>query len=87
MAPLSGLSKAWVAAEAAKPAGWSIRGVARGPREADPQIHGATWTAWARPDEDRPDLPPVVEGKGESAEQAVNNLARELAELRKQIGR
>ncbi len=87
MAPLSGLSKAWIAAEAAKPAGWSILGVARGPRQADPAIHGVTWVAWARPDQHLADLPPIVEGKGESAEQAVNVLARELAQLRKGIGR
>ena len=81
MAPLSGLSKAWVAASAALPHGWSIRGVARGPREVDPQIHGESWVAWARPDEDRPELPPSVEGQGESADQAVNALANALREL------
>jgi hypothetical protein len=65
--------------------------VARGPREVDPQIHGASWVAWARPDEDRPDQPPSVEGRGESADQAVNALAYALRELdgvsRRRLGR
>lgn len=80
MAPLSGLTKAWVEAEAAMPNGWSIRGVARGPREVDPKIDGTSWVAWARPDKHRPDLPPSVEGQGDTAEQAVRALANRLRE-------
>jgi hypothetical protein len=55
-----------------------VRGVVHRPREVDPAIHGKSWVAWARPEEPRPDLPPLVEGKGDSALQAMQNLANEL---------
>jgi len=42
-----GLTGCWRGAMAAKPSTWAIRGVALGPRDADPAIRGATWTAWA----------------------------------------
>jgi hypothetical protein len=87
MAPLTGLTKAWTEAEGSKPARYSIRGVARGPREVDPQIHGTSWVAWAKPDEHLPDLPPIVEGQGDYPEQAMLNLATRLRELKAEIGR
>ena len=40
-----GLTECWREAEAAKPSTWKVRGLALGPREADPAIHGATWVA------------------------------------------
>jgi hypothetical protein len=82
MPALSAFDRAWVAAEAACPLGWTLRGVVRGPREVDPAIHGKSWVAWAEPEEHRPDGPPVIEGKGESALQAVQNLANELRAIR-----
>ena len=36
---------------------WEIRGVVKGPRQADPAIHGASWTAWAAGDGQRVDHP------------------------------
>ncbi len=32
---------------AAKPSGWTLRGVVCGPRWADPVINGSGWVAWA----------------------------------------
>jgi len=51
----------------------------------DPRIRDDSWVAWARPDREegyRADLPPIIEGKGESADQALNALARELRVFR-----
>ena len=45
MPTLSGLSKAWVDAEASRPHGWELLGVAKGPREVDPRIASAEWDA------------------------------------------
>ncbi len=46
---LSGLTEAWVEAEAALPNGWQLLGVVKGPRRVDPSISSAEWCAWARP--------------------------------------
>jgi len=46
MPAFSGLSKAWVEAEAARPLGSELLGVAKGPREVDPRIASAEWCAW-----------------------------------------
>jgi hypothetical protein len=46
MPALSGLSKAWVEAEPARPDGWELLGVAKGPRELDLHIASAEWVAW-----------------------------------------
>jgi hypothetical protein len=83
MAPLAGISKAWIEAEAALPIAWELRGVVLGPRVADPVIDDAHWVAWARAKEGSKDetLPPA-EGSGESPDQALNDLARRLRELR-----
>jgi hypothetical protein len=49
------------------PPEWDLMGVVRGPREVDPKITAASWVAWARgPDGER------VEGRGESAEEALD---------------
>jgi hypothetical protein len=80
----SGLDPAWNEASAVLPPGWELRGVARGPREMDPRIRDDTWVAWARPNREeghRADLPPIVEGEGGSADQALRALARELREV------
>jgi hypothetical protein len=84
MAPQAGMSKAWAAAEASLPRGWELRGLVLGPRVADPAIDGAHWVAWARAKEDSQDaaLPPA-EGSGDTPDQALNDLARRLRQLRK----
>ncbi len=83
MAPLAGLSKAWVEAEAALPFEWELRGVVLGPRLADPAIDGPHWVAWARAKEgSKAEALPPVEGSGETAYQALNDLAKRLRELR-----
>jgi hypothetical protein len=46
---LSGLTQAWLEAEAALPNGWQLLGVVKGPRQVDPRISSAEWCAWARP--------------------------------------
>jgi hypothetical protein len=45
----------------------------KGPRQADPAIHGATWTAWATGDGQR------AGGHGGSAEHAMADLANQPA--------
>jgi hypothetical protein len=83
MPALSGLSKAWVVAEAAVPNGWRLMGVVLGPREVDPRIASAEWCAWARPVVDAADYKavPSAEGRGESAEGGLTALARNLREM------
>jgi hypothetical protein len=83
MAALSGLSKAWVEAEAAVPHGWRVMGVVLGPREVDPRIASAEWCAWARPASEHADFAayPSVEGRGDSALTALNALTRNLREM------
>jgi hypothetical protein len=81
MAPLSGLNKAWVEAEAAPfTAGvsWGVASV-----EVDPHIASAEWCAWARPARDDADYrgDPPVEGRGDSAQSALTGLARNLREM------
>ena len=44
----AGLTQSWIAAEATLPPEWRLMGVARGPREVDPQIRSESWVAWAR---------------------------------------
>ena len=71
-----GLTECWREAEAAKPSTWKVRGVALGPREADPAIHGATWVAWATgPKGQR------RQGTGDSPQDALVMLAFQLREL------
>jgi len=79
MAPLAGMSKYWTSAMAMLPRGgdWELRGVVRGPRQADPVIHGSTWTAWAACDGQR------VEGHGDTAEEAMADLANQLRAIRR----
>jgi hypothetical protein len=83
MAPLSGLNKAWVEAEASRPHGWELLGVAKGPREVDPRIASAEWCAWARPVTEQAQYRAhaLVEGRGDSAMGALFALARNLREL------
>jgi len=78
MAPLAGMSKYWTEASAMLPkgSGWEVRGVVKGPRLADPAIHGETWTAWATGQGQR------VEGHGDTAEEAVKDLANQLPRIR-----
>jgi hypothetical protein len=76
MARPAGRSKHWTAASAQLPQGWELRGVVKGPRQADPAIHGSTWTAWAAGDGQR------VEGHGETAEEAMADLANQLRAIR-----
>ena len=66
MAPLAGMSKDRTSASAMLPrgGGWEICGVVKGPRQADPALHGSTWTAWATGDGNR------VEGQGDTTEEA-----------------
>jgi hypothetical protein len=76
MAPLAGMSKHWTAASAQLRQGWEISGVVKGPRVADPAIEGETWTAWATGDDER------VEGHGDTAEDAMADLANQLRAIR-----
>lgn len=84
MAPIAGISKAWIEAEAALPREWELRGLVLGPRVADPAIDGPRWVAWARAKEGSQDeaLPPA-EGSGDSPHRALNALARVLREMRR----
>jgi hypothetical protein len=71
--PKPGLTQSWIAAEATLPPQWRLMGVARGPREVDPQIRSESWVAWARgPNGQR------VEGQGGSAEGALDALANAM---------
>jgi hypothetical protein len=83
MPALSGLSKAWVEAEAARPHGWELLGVAKGPREVDPRIASDEWCAWARPMTEQAEYRAyaLVEGRGDSAQGALSALANNLREL------
>jgi hypothetical protein len=76
MAPLAGMPKYWTQASAQLPHGWELRGVVKGPRQAEPTIHGSTWTAWATGDGQR------VEGHGDTAEEAMADLANQLRAIR-----
>jgi len=79
----TGLTKAWTAADANLPEGWELRGVAKGPRAHDPEIASREWCAWARPapGNERDHQPPIVEGRADSPQQAVNALAQNLRTL------
>ena len=83
MPALSGLGKAWVEAEAARPDGWELLGVAKGPRELDPRIASAEWVAWARPVSEQANYRAyaIVQGRGESAQSALSGLARALRDI------
>ncbi len=71
-----GLTECWRGAMAAKPSTWAIRGVALGPREADPAIRGATWAAWATgPNGER------LQAHGDSPEDALLALTVQLRGL------
>jgi hypothetical protein len=84
MAPLAGITKAWIEAEAALPREWELRGLVLGPRVADPAIDGPHWVAWARAKEgSRGEGLPPAEGSGDSPYQALNDLARRLREMRR----
>ena len=77
MAPLAGMSKYWTTASAMLPRGdWEVRGVVKGPRQAEPAIHGSTWTAWAAGDGQR------VDCHGNTAEEAMADLANQLRAIR-----
>jgi hypothetical protein len=71
------MSKYWTEASAMLPRGGDceLRGVVKGPRQADPAIHGATWTAWATGDG-------RVEGHGDTAQEAVQDPAIRLRRIR-----
>jgi hypothetical protein len=77
MAPLAGLTKSWTDASAMLLLGWELRGVAKGPRTADPIIDGDGWTAWAAGDGRS------VEGHGATAEGAMADLANRLRAIRR----
>ena len=67
------LAQEWTAANGARP-GWTIHGLARGPRLTDPTIDGKGWVAWAK----GPEGDAAIEGSGPSPEQAVHDLAKRL---------
>ena len=72
------LTPAWSRTEALKPQGWTLYGVALGPREVDPAIRRAIWAAWARaPNGER------AEGEGDNPEQALSDLANKMIKLRR----
>ena len=70
------MSKHWTAASAQLPQGWEIRGVAEGPHGAVPALYEGVWTAWAAGDGQR------IEGHGETAEEAMADLANQLRAIR-----
>ena len=71
-----GLTECWRGAMAAKPSTWELRGVALGPREADPAIHGPTWVAWATgPKGER------LQASGDSPEDALLEITVQLRGL------
>ncbi len=79
----AGLNRARIEAEAAMPLEWEIAGLVLGPRLAEPEIDGRRWGAWARPKEgSKAEALPPVRGSGESVHQALNNLAKQLREMR-----
>jgi hypothetical protein len=71
------MAQAWISVEAALPQEWRLMGVVRGPRGADPQIRGDGWVAWAK----GPHGLERVEGRGDSVEQALGDLANRLRTL------
>ena len=73
-----GLTECWREAEAAKPSTWKVRGVALGPREADPAIEGETWVAWATGPKDK-----RLQGSGASPQDALVQLALSLREVKR----
>lgn len=75
MGKLDSLSRAWINAEAAKPHGYQLMGVARRPPQVDPKIIGSSWVAWARSQDG-----PPIEASGSFPEEALNNLATKLRE-------
>jgi hypothetical protein len=81
--PLVGMTRAWTVAAAATPNGWEIRGVAKGPRTADPAIAGSDWVAWARPKpgQERANEPPIVEARDDTPERALEALAKAMRDL------
>jgi hypothetical protein len=81
----TGLTKAWTAADTNLLEGWELRGVAKGPRTHDPEIASREWVAWARPEPGNGSVnpPPIVEGRGDSPQQAVNALAQNLRTLKR----
>jgi hypothetical protein len=80
--PSTGLDRAWTSVERALPKGWNLSGVARGPRLADPLIHGDEWVAWARSAaEDRHVDPHRADGRGPTAAAALEDLARQLHDI------
>ena len=68
------LAQEWTAASGAARRGWTIRGLVRGPRLADPPIDGNRWVAWAQ----GPEGEAAIEGSGASPEQAVHDLVKRL---------
>ena len=71
--PKAGLTQSWIAAEATLPPEWRLMGVARGPREVDPQIRSESWVAWARGANGQ-----RVDGQGQSPSGALDALANAM---------
>lgn len=80
MPALTGISRAWVAAQAALPLGWELLGVVKGPRVADPQVNSPDWCAWAKPRSDAAASAgeAVAVGLGQTPEAALSRLAENL---------
>lgn len=73
----SGLNRAWIAASAALPLGWSLEGVAHIATDPQSEQRSDRWRAWA--------LGPngeTVDGEGNGPIPALRALARELEAVR-----
>jgi hypothetical protein len=77
MAPLAGMSKAWVEAEAALPLGWRLEGVTCASTGFLPEQRSDRWRAMAAGPNGE-----AVHGEDDHAIGALNALARELRVLR-----
>ena len=71
-----GLTESWNEAMAALTANWELRGLVRGPRQVDPQVHGAQWMAWATAVKGG-----RASGNGDSPQDALLALTAELRRL------
>jgi hypothetical protein len=77
MAPLAGMSKAWVEAEAALPLGWRLEGVTCASTGLLPEQRSDRWRAMAAGPNGE-----TAEGEDDHAIGALHALARELRVLR-----